>query len=183
MDWKILVPFVRIIVLTLLLFNIYLEIGEVNPSNHFSSFKLSSVPNHRLIPSEIFKMVRLNTFRNNIEYFTDCLGIRALNTDQNRKAKNWIEESLQSFNSNSIKTEIIGPHESVIGILSGRKHNESNKIVVIGAHFDTVPTSRGANDNAGGVSLVLEAARILSAYSYNFTYDIYFVAFNGEEQA
>ncbi|MHA2252761.1 MAG: M28 family metallopeptidase [Candidatus Kariarchaeaceae archaeon] len=173
----------RIIVLTLLVFNIYIETGEVTSTDHVSRFNLTSVPNQKLIPTEIFKMVRLDTFRYNIEYLTKYLGIRALNTDQNRKAKIWIEESLQSFNSKSIKTEIVGSHESVIGILLGRKHNESNKIVVIGAHFDTVPTSKGANDNAGGVSLVLEAARVLSAYSYNFTYDIYFVAFNGEEQA
>ncbi|MCP4771248.1 MAG: M20/M25/M40 family metallo-hydrolase [Planctomycetes bacterium] len=36
-----------------------------------------------------------------------------------------------------------------------------NKIVEIGAHYDTVPFSPGADDNASGVAGVLEAARVL----------------------
>ncbi|UCC32787.1 MAG: M28 family peptidase, partial [Phycisphaerales bacterium] len=50
---------------------------------------------------------------------------------------------------------------------------------VIGAHYDSVDNP-GADDNASGVALVLEAARVLSRYESDFT--IRFVAFDREEQ-
>ncbi|UCC29076.1 MAG: M28 family peptidase, partial [Phycisphaerales bacterium] len=49
---------------------------------------------------------------------------------------------------------------------------------VIGAHYDSVGNP-GADDNASGVALVLEAARVLSAYPSDYT--IRFVAFDAEE--
>lgn len=36
------------------------------------------------------------------------------------------------------------------------------KAVIVGAHFDTVPSSPGANDNASGVAVVLAVARFLA---------------------
>ncbi|UCC28762.1 MAG: Zn-dependent exopeptidase M28 [Phycisphaerales bacterium] len=52
---------------------------------------------------------------------------------------------------------------------------------VIGAHYDSDSWAEapGADDNASGVALVLEAARVLSAYPSDYT--IRFVAFDGEE--
>jgi hypothetical protein len=49
---------------------------------------------------------------------------------------------------------------------------------VIGAHYDSV-SNPGADDNASGVALVLEAARIISQYDSDYT--IRFVAFSMEE--
>lgn len=40
----------------------------------------------------------------------------------------------------------------------------SQDIVVIGAHYDTVPDSPGANDNASGVALLLELAQQMVRY-------------------
>ena len=50
---------------------------------------------------------------------------------------------------------------------------------VIGAHYDSVGNP-GADDNASGVALVLESARILTQYDSDYT--IRFVAFDREEQ-
>ncbi len=50
---------------------------------------------------------------------------------------------------------------------------------VIGAHYDSV-NNPGADDNASGVALVLEAARILTRYESAYT--IRFIAFTREEQ-
>lgn len=40
--------------------------------------------------------------------------------------------------------------------------NGAGPLVVVGAHYDTVPGSPGADDNASGVSAVLEIARLLA---------------------
>jgi hypothetical protein len=52
--------------------------------------------------------------------------------------------------------------------------------IVLGAHFDTVTGSPGANDNATGVAVVLAAARGLAAVSCRDT-NVAFVFFDQEE--
>jgi Zn-dependent M28 family amino/carboxypeptidase len=51
--------------------------------------------------------------------------------------------------------------------------------VLIVAHYDTVPNSPGADDNASGVAGLLEAASALARH--RFTYDLVFIAFPLEE--
>ena len=51
--------------------------------------------------------------------------------------------------------------------------------VLVGAHYDTAPGTPGADDNASGVAVLLEVARLLSAESSEAT--IEFVAFSLEE--
>ena len=52
--------------------------------------------------------------------------------------------------------------------------------IVIGAHYDSVPGSPGANDNATGVAMVLAAARHLADIDCR-TRDVSFVLFDQEE--
>ncbi len=66
---------------------------------------------------------------------------------------------------------------NVVGTKTGTLFPERE--YVIGAHYDSVGNP-GADDNASGVALVLEAARIISQYDSDYT--IRFVAFTREEQ-
>ena len=50
---------------------------------------------------------------------------------------------------------------NVEATLRGTSPDEHEGIVVIGSHYDTVPGTRGANDNASGVAAVLELARMM----------------------
>ncbi|MBN2839777.1 MAG: M20/M25/M40 family metallo-hydrolase [Coriobacteriia bacterium] len=55
-------------------------------------------------------------------------------------------------------------------------------LVIVGAHYDSVyaaPTSTGADDNASGVSVMLEVAARLS--DADLPYDLQFIAFGAEE--
>ncbi len=67
--------------------------------------------------------------------------------------------------------------KNIEAVVSGR---DQSCAVVIGAHYDTVRGSPGANDNATGVAAVLELARLLK--STNPEREIRFVAFVNEEQ-
>ena len=75
--------------------------------------------------------------------------------------------------------------EDVLGIQRG---SDPNRYVIVGAHIDSrvsdpmdaTSDAPGANDDASGVALVLEAARILSTEKFAAT--IVYVAFSGEEQ-
>jgi Zn-dependent M28 family amino/carboxypeptidase len=55
----------------------------------------------------------------------------------------------------------------------------TDKLLVIGAHYDTVVGTPGADDNASGVAGVLELARLLRDNTFN--HSIQFVAFSLEE--
>ncbi|MFQ5590097.1 MAG: M28 family metallopeptidase [Phycisphaerae bacterium] len=69
------------------------------------------------------------------------------------------------------------PYYNVVGTLRGVLRPDLEYI--IGAHYDSVDNP-GADDNASGVALVLEAARVLVDYDSDYT--IRFVAFDREEQ-
>ena len=71
---------------------------------------------------------------------------------------------------------------------SQSNYNNNNNTIVIGAHYDsrskninnTDARAPGADDNASGVSALLELSRILS--HLNLKYNLQFVLFSGEEQ-
>lgn len=51
---------------------------------------------------------------------------------------------------------------NVIAEIPGTSKKLSQEIILIGAHYDTVEGSAGANDNATGVAALLELYRILA---------------------
>jgi hypothetical protein len=69
------------------------------------------------------------------------------------------------------------PFHNVVGILEGA--DPARPIVVVGAHFDSVAGSPGADDNASGVAALLELARLLAPRRFAAT--VHFVGFNLEE--
>jgi len=66
--------------------------------------------------------------------------------------------------------------DNVVGELKGTTQPE--KILIIGSHYDSVGNP-GADDNASGTAGIMEAARVLSQFKFNFT--IRFIAFDCEE--
>ena len=82
-----------------------------------------------------------------------------------------LNTSLQSFSYSS------NTYYNVVGVHPGT--TRPGDIYIVGAHFDSV-NNPGADDNGSGTAGVLEAARILSRYSFEAT--MVFVAFDREEQ-
>jgi len=70
-----------------------------------------------------------------------------------------------------------GTYYNVVGTQRGTTNPQGE--YVLGAHYDSVGNP-GADDNASGVALVMEAARVLSARPSQYT--IRYVAFDREEQ-
>jgi Zn-dependent M28 family amino/carboxypeptidase len=65
---------------------------------------------------------------------------------------------------------------NVVGRLSAQR---SASLIILGAHFDSVPGTPGADDNASGVAVLLEAARLLSRARLRS--ELLFCGFNLEE--
>ncbi|MGB3618260.1 MAG: M28 family peptidase [Catalinimonas sp.] len=77
------------------------------------------------------------------------------------------------------------PSQNVLGLLPGRTQPDS--LVVITAHYDHLGRMGrdtyfpGANDNASGVSMLLELAHHYAALAHRPDYSLLFILFGGEE--
>jgi len=103
--------------------------------------------------------------------------------DSCQAAANWIKAQFESFGIDSVFFHHFSStyKDNVVAVLPGAANPD--KIVVIGAHYDSYTSNPdycpGADDNASGTACVLECARILSQYEFNYT--IKLIAFGAEE--
>jgi hypothetical protein len=83
------------------------------------------------------------------------------------------------FSNMGLDVSIQGDYRNVVAELTGTVTSE--KVYIVGGHYDTTGSGQrpGGDDNASGTAGVLEAARILSQYSFEST--IRFIGFNAEE--
>jgi len=93
--------------------------------------------------------------------------------EANRRTGAWIETRLRSY---GYETCAQGPWANVVALPAGRM---DKPLVLIGAHYDSVPGSPGADDNASAVAALLECARCLGGQFPGAP--VAFVAFNREE--
>lgn len=68
--------------------------------------------------------------------------------------------------------------QNVVATLPGA--HPDGDVFVVSAHYDSAPTSPGADDDGSGVAAALAMAHAMSGYSFNAT--LHFVLFSGEEQ-
>ncbi|MBQ5857056.1 MAG: M28 family peptidase [Bacteroidales bacterium] len=114
-------------------------------------------------------------------------GRRQYNTAQAYEAGQWIYEQFENLGLDVEQFEFKhGVNESSPNIIAtqwGTKYPD--KYVICGSHYDSERSGHGgqeapgADDNATGVATVLETARILSEYS--FEYSIIYCSFSAEE--
>jgi Zn-dependent M28 family amino/carboxypeptidase len=92
----------------------------------------------------------------------------------------YIEDTFRSLNVTVENQEVLFHGRAYRNIIATKKGRESDKPwVLLGAHYDAAWGSPGADDNASGVAVLLEAAHILNTTSFDRT--IQFVAFTLEE--
>lgn len=87
-----------------------------------------------------------------------------------------------SFERNEIEAH------NVLGLLPGDDPQHQDEIVIISAHYDHVGSDpdgtiyNGANDNATGVAIVLEIARLWQSQGFHPARSVLFAAWDAEEQ-
>ena len=92
------------------------------------------------------------------------------------RAQTYVVEQLKSYGY-TVTLDPVLTSNNVIARLDGTQ--TPARVLVLGAHFDTVPGSPGADDNASGVAGLLEIARVLA--HHRPASSIEFVAFGLEE--
>lgn len=106
---------------------------------------------------------------------------RHKNNAANELAKDYIKQKLQLYGLNVTIQNFSSTGNNVIGTKLGTIY--PNKKFIICAHYDNMPSGSlapGADDNASGTAVVIEAARVLSQYS--FPYTLVFALWDEEEQ-
>ena len=129
----------------------------------------------------------LQVDQSNIENITEQLTqYKRLVGIEDDKAAIYIKEKMEEcglnahFEEFSFETGGLKPRNLTTRNVIGIKEGASNQIIIIGAHYDAeCHDCPGADDNAGGVAVMLEIARALQDESFNRT--IYFIAFSAEE--
>ena len=131
----------------------------------------------------VIEPVPVGTYSNrrameHVRRLSQDIGVRVRATKNERRAATYIAERLSSigYHTGIQKFRVDGGRSrNVIASWPGAKRYP----VVVGAHMDTVSSSPGANDNASGVAVMLETARIVAGRRQAKW--VRFVAFGSEE--
>lgn len=116
-------------------------------------------------------------------------------TDSNRSARDWIKNKFLSFGYTDVDFQYFLAtrewmnviNEPAWNVICTKPGNEKpDELIIIGGHYDSYTSNSytypapGADDNASGIAVVLELARVFK--DYDFKRSIMFVAFGAEEQ-
>ncbi|MBP7901414.1 MAG: M28 family peptidase [Spirochaetes bacterium] len=118
--------------------------------------------------------------KRHISELSEKIGERSLsNHDNLNAAADYISETFKSFGLKVCEDVYTVEGKNVRNIYAEIPGAKTKDIILIGAHYDTVENSRGANDNASGISALLEICRMMSEKKPKNT--LRFTAFTLEE--
>lgn len=106
-------------------------------------------------------------------------GPRRAGTSSERKAAEYVAEQLRSYGYTVTIQKVKIPHGRTSRNVIAEKPGATDRVIVLGAHLDSKSPAPGANDNASGVAVLLEEARILKDAELSPT--VRFIAFGAEE--
>lgn len=111
------------------------------------------------------------------------IGPRPGGSDGEARAASWIEKQGTAMGYRVLRQPVplaAGESANVILLPADPAFDPAeDRHLIVGAHYDSVPGSPGANDNASGVAVMLEIGRILSARPASVP--VVLVAFGAEE--
>src|SRR5215813_10696485 len=84
--------------------------------------------------------------------------------DELEKAARYIEATLASYGHSVGRQEFFfddNPVRNIDAVIEPRADITDPEVIVVGAHYDSVVGSPGANDNGSGAAAVIELARLL----------------------
>ncbi len=116
-----------------------------------------------------------------VQFLAEELGERTLREyDSLNHAKYYIKDYFSCYGHEADEQKYMAQNMEVGNVVAEiRGFDQPDNIIVIGAHYDTVEGTPGADDNGSAVAGLLEVYRLLAEYRYKKT--IRFVAFTLEE--
>ncbi len=125
-----------------------------------------------------------------IDHLASDIGPREATSKNFAEAADWVERRLEALGYRVRRTKVSVPAgnswgtpvrrgTSVNVIAEPPGFDREAKHVVVGAHLDTIPVAPGAEDNASGVAVLLELARLAARDRPDLP--VQFIAFGAEE--
>ncbi|MFB3886272.1 MAG: M28 family peptidase [Thermodesulfobacteriota bacterium] len=106
------------------------------------------------------KEVSIESLHQHVAYLSVRIGDRHLWKDASlEKAQDYIESAFASYGY-PVRRQTYSCYGKSVSNLLAEKAGTDKEVVVIGAHYDTVPGTPGADDNASAVAGLLELARL-----------------------
>lgn len=116
------------------------------------------------------------------QYLSETIGARVAGSDKEAEARKYIKAQFEKMGYETKVQEFSyarrGASYDSANVVAF-KPGKSAKVLVVGAHYDSVAIGKGSDDNASGVAVMLEAAEVLKKIPT--PYSIVFVAFGAEE--
>jgi hypothetical protein len=141
-------------------------------------------PLYNYTVQEMVDLVDADTILSNVQRLQDYV-TRYSTHDSCFAAATYIFDKFVTYGCDSVfmQYHTSGHAPNVIGVKRGIVHPDSIYTIICG-HFDAtsyaIPDiAPGADDNASGTAAVIEAARVMS--NYQFEYSIRYIGFSGEE--
>lgn len=119
----------------------------------------------------------LNVSAAQLEQHLDNLNFERFTLDGRQRARDYLHQTLETYGW-SVQEHAFAQGVNLWAERPGKAANPQK--ILLGAHYDTVSGTVGASDNATGVVILLEMARLLARESFNQTLQIVF--FDQEEQ-
>src|SRR5262249_5242254 len=106
--------------------------------------------------------------RAHVQMLAGTIGSRAIGTPENQRARAYIIDQLRLSGFDVRVQEVdarrpdVGVTAHVSNIIAAKAGTERDALAIV-SHYDSVPQAPGAGDDAQGVAVSLEAARVLAA--------------------
>ena len=114
------------------------------------------------------------------QFLADGIGARLAGSGQERGAADFVSHTFKSMGYQTAFQDFETPDGSQSrNVLATKSDAFPERFLVVGAHYDTVKDTPGANDNASGVGVMIETAISLSGLE--LTVPVVYVAFGSEE--
>jgi len=125
------------------------------------------------------KEVVMENLYKHVEWLSVTIGDRHLWKDFSLdQTADYIESVFENYGY-PVERQMYSCYGKTVSNLTAEKKGKDEDIVIIGAHYDTVPGTPGADDNASAVAGLLELARLHKESSNKKT--LVFIAFVNEE--
>jgi hypothetical protein len=139
----------------------------------FNSIKENRIPEKSPVPADI------NLVKEHLTALTQTLQFRNYkNLDQLNTIAAYIHQDFNKY-SDSTRYQEYQVGEEIYKNVICSFGTENKKRIIIGAHYDVCGDQQGADDNATGVTALLELARMLNGQKLNYRIDL--VAYTLEE--
>lgn len=154
-------------------------VGPINKGGKYKVIVTAENPQHYSI-SDVIERVNIANLKKDLS----LLSVKRYFQEDSIQKVNLVTKIEADFAASNIKLQKqIFSYKgygavNLVGVLPGMSDNDS--MIIVGAHWDAVKGSPGADDNASGIAGMLEIMRVLS--KYKLKHSVCFIAFDMEEE-